>query len=194
MSFMRFIFILVCSVYSGFVVAVDTADFEIQFKDLPFEMAIKKTFGNGSRKIAHFSDPNCTACKELQINALSKIEDATIFLFLYPVLSDKSVPIAKRIWCSNDPYKAWMDYVELDLAPVSNTNCNNPINAVLEFGKANGIYATPTLFFNDGGVVVANLDLDALETVLSEEVSDSETSDFYTNIPGPCGGENMINR
>jgi thiol:disulfide interchange protein DsbC len=35
------------------------------FEQLPFEMAFKKVKGDGSRKIAVFSDPDCPFCKRL---------------------------------------------------------------------------------------------------------------------------------
>src|SRR3989338_2790553 len=40
--------------------------FAIDFNKLPLELAVKKVKGNGKRKMAYFTDPNCTYCKRLE--------------------------------------------------------------------------------------------------------------------------------
>ena len=62
---------------------------KIDFAKLPFENAVKVVKGNGSRKIAVFSDPNCPHCKQLE-STLKSIDNVTVYTFLYPVLSPDS--------------------------------------------------------------------------------------------------------
>ena len=74
---------------------------KIDFASLPLERAVKVVKGNGSRRIAVFSDPNCPYCKQLEAS-LKSIDNVTVYTFLYPVLSDDSTAKAKAIWCSAD--------------------------------------------------------------------------------------------
>ena len=47
------------------------------FEQLPFDLAIKKVKGDGSRKVAVFSDPDCPVGRKLEKD-LDKITDVTI--------------------------------------------------------------------------------------------------------------------
>ncbi|MEP6606837.1 MAG: DsbC family protein, partial [Nitrosospira sp.] len=58
----------------------------ISIDSLPLELAIKAVKGNGKRKLAVFSDPNCGYCKRLE-KELAKVTDITIYTLLYPVLN-----------------------------------------------------------------------------------------------------------
>src|SRR6516164_7643226 len=71
----------------------------IDFASLPFANAVKVVKGNGSRKIAVFSDPNCPYCKQLE-STLKSMDNITVYTFLYPVLSPDSTTKSKSIWCS----------------------------------------------------------------------------------------------
>ncbi|MEM5332285.1 DsbC family protein, partial [Paraburkholderia sp. JHI2823] len=71
------------------------------FAKLPFENAVKVVKGDGKRKMAVFSDPNCTYCHQLE-NTLKSVDNVTVYTFLYPVLSPDSTAKAKQIWCSSD--------------------------------------------------------------------------------------------
>ena len=67
--------------------------------------AVKRVKGNGKRVIYTFEDPNCGYCKELQ-KELVKVNDVTIYTFLWPILSQDSVEKSKAIWCAADRGKA----------------------------------------------------------------------------------------
>ncbi len=81
----------------------------ISIDSLPLDLAIKAVKGNGKRKLAVFSDPNCRYCKRLE-KELAKITDVTIYTLLYPVLNG-SIETATSIWCSPDRLKAWDDFM-----------------------------------------------------------------------------------
>ena len=68
---------------------------------LPLDQAIKIVRGNGSRKIAIFEDPNCGYCKRFERD-LAGVNDITVYVFLYPILSPDSMEKSKAIWCSAD--------------------------------------------------------------------------------------------
>ena len=57
----------------------------VNFSALPFEKAIKSVKGTGERKIAIFSDVDCPFCKKLEKETLSKLDDVTIYTFLFPL-------------------------------------------------------------------------------------------------------------
>ncbi len=74
---------------------------KIDFAKLPFENAVKVVKGNGSRKIAVFSDPNCPYCKQIE-STLKSIDNVTVYTFLYPLLSPDSTAKSKSILYSKD--------------------------------------------------------------------------------------------
>ena len=65
----------------------------VKFDQLPLDLAFRKVQGNGSRKVAYFTDPNCPYCKQFE-PALNKLENVTIYVFLYPVLG--RIPTTSR--------------------------------------------------------------------------------------------------
>ena len=52
---------------------------KIDFASLPFANAIKVVKGNGARKIAVFSDPNCPYCKKLE-TTLQSVDNVTVYV------------------------------------------------------------------------------------------------------------------
>jgi len=122
---------------------------KIAFADLPLESAIKIVRGNGSRKVAIFEDPNCGYCKRFERD-LAGVNDITVYVFLYPILSEGSVVKSKAIWCSPDKGKAWMDVMVRDMAVSGDSTCANPIDKNLAFGQGKRIQGTPTIIFEDG--------------------------------------------
>ena len=137
----------------------------IRFDQLPLNLAFRMVKGNGKRKFAYFTDPNCPYCKRLD-QTLAKVTDVTIYLFLYPILSPDSVEKAKAVWCSKDRGKVYMDWMLNGNAPAASGNCDTPIEKILAFGRQKGISGTPTLFFADGQRVAGAVPADQLEKLL----------------------------
>lgn len=135
----------------------------ISIDSLPLELAIKAVKGNGKRKLAVFSDPNCRYCKRLE-KELAKVTDVTIYTLLYPVLNG-SVDTATAIWCSADRLKAWNDFMLKDAVPTGKT-CETPIETLLQTGQKHGVNGTPTLIFADGSVVPGMITADIVEKKL----------------------------
>ena len=125
---------------------------KIDFASLPLEQAIKVVKGNGSRKMAVFSDPDCPFCKRLEQNELSNITDVTIYTFLMPLdqLHPDAANKAKAIWCSADRVKAWQDWVLNGQLPKKSSNCDAPLEKVAVLARKLGVTSTPTIFFADG--------------------------------------------
>lgn len=123
----------------------------IDFATLPLELAIKEVRGNGSRKIAVFSDPDCPFCKKLEKESFRDLTDVTIYTFLYPLPSHPDAPAKSRaIWCSPDKTKAWQNWMLKGFLPQGGANCTPPLEKIAALAKKVGVDSTPILFFADG--------------------------------------------
>lgn len=118
----------------------------IKFNELPLERAIKHVRGDGKRLLATFEDPNCGYCKRLAKDLL-KLDNVTIYTFLYPILSEDSVRKSKQIWCSADRAKSWNDWMVDGKAPSGRDDCDTAaVGKNQEFGRKLNITGTPTMF------------------------------------------------
>ncbi|HEY3326997.1 MAG TPA: DsbC family protein [Novimethylophilus sp.] len=125
---------------------------KVDFDALPLEQAIKVVRGNGNRKVAVFSDPDCPYCKKLEKQELASLTDVTIYTFLYPLegLHPDAANKSKAIWCAPDRVKAWQDWVLNGQLVKGSAGCNTPLDKVAALGRKLGITSTPTLIFADG--------------------------------------------
>ncbi len=141
----------------------------IKFDELPFKDAFTIVRGNGKRKIAVFEDPNCGYCKRFERD-LQKVDNVTVYMFLYPILGGDSAEKSKAIWCTKEPGKAWQDWMVRDQqAPAAAAGCDAAALARnAEFGRNFKITGTPTLFFSDGARVPGAVDAKQVEKILSE--------------------------
>lgn len=137
--------------------------FALDFKKLPFELAVKKVKGDGSRKLAYFTDPNCGYCKKLE-RELQKVNNVTLYLFLYPIFpgSDEKV---QGVLCSKDKIKAWDDLMLSGIQPAAAT-CATPTAKVQELARRLRLQGTPALIFADGQLVPGFLPASELEKAL----------------------------
>lgn len=138
----------------------------IKFSELPLERAIKQVRGDGKRIMATFEDPNCGYCKRLAKDLL-KLDNVTVYTFLYPILSEDSVRKSKQIWCSSDRAKAWNDWMVEGKAPAGREDCDtSAVTKNQEFGRKLNISGTPTMFFADGERVPGAMPLPRIEQKL----------------------------
>lgn len=139
----------------------------IKFSELPLERAIKQVRGNGKRVMATFEDPNCGYCKRLAKDLL-KLENATVYTFLLPILSEDSLKKSRQIWCSSDRAKAWNDWMVDGKTPAGKEDCDtSAVDKNREFASKLKITGTPTIFFADGERVPGAMPLDRIEQKLS---------------------------
>ena len=138
----------------------------VKFDQLPLDLAFRKVQGKGTRKVAYFADPNCPYCKKIEPD-LAKLENVTIYIFLYPILGPDSREKSKAVWCSKDRVKVWDDWMLNGNAPKDPGKCDTPpIEKILAFGRQKGINGTPTLFFADGKRVAGAIPADQLKKLL----------------------------
>lgn len=138
----------------------------VDFASLPLQLAFKIVRGDGSRPVAIFEDPNCPYCKKLE-REIRTLNNATIYVFLYPILSDDSVTKSNEIWCSKDPAGAWsrlmLDGTQPDKAA---PGCKTPVDDVLALGHELSVTGTPTLVFADGRRAPGMISLDRVEKMM----------------------------
>ena len=141
--------------------------YAIKFDALPLDLAIKNVKGNGKRKLAVFTDPNCPYCKRLE-EEMVNLTDATVYIFVYPILPG-SEEKAKSIWCAPDRLKAWEDHMLRGVEPQSEKACDtSALTKISMQAKKLGINLTPTLVFEDGVIKPGTLTLELLEERLAE--------------------------
>lgn len=144
---------------------------KIDFAKLPFEQAIVKVKGDGSRKLAVFSDPDCPFCKQLE-KELESVSNVTIYTFLLPLteLHPDSLRKAELIWCSKDRAQAWDDLMLKEKEPLAadNKKCETPINAIASLAQKLWITGTPGMVFGNGKLVPGALPSKQIEELLKQ--------------------------
>ena len=141
----------------------------IPFDSLPIKDAFTLVRGNGQRKMAVFEDPNCGYCKRFERD-LQKVDNVTVYLFLYPVLGPDSVKKSHDIWCAKDRAVAWQDWMLRDQpAGAANATCDTAaIGRNVELGRKYKITGTPTLLFVNGARVPGAVDNARVEQALAD--------------------------
>ena len=124
----------------------------ISFDALPFKDSFTIVRGNGKRKLAVFEDPNCGYCKRFERD-LQTVNNVTIHMFLYPILSADSTDKSKNIWCAKDKGKVWQDWMVRDQLPAAASCDTAALTRNVEIGHKHKITGTPTLVFADGSRV-----------------------------------------
>ncbi len=141
----------------------------IRFDQLPLKDAFTIVRGNGKRKMAVFEDPNCGYCKKFERDLLA-VNDVTVYMFLYPILSAESAEKSKGIWCASDKSKAFLDWMVRDTAPAApDAKCDvSAIRRNTELGRKHRITGTPTIFFVDNSRVPGAIAADRVEKFLTQ--------------------------
>jgi thiol:disulfide interchange protein DsbC len=139
----------------------------VDFATLPLESAIKTVKGDGSRKLAVFTDPLCPFCQQLE-QQLQSVTNVTIYSFLYPLenLHPGAKEKAGRIWCAKDPAAAWSAWMLQRVEPPAGTCESNPVNALQALGQKLHVGATPTMFVADGHRASGAVGRERLEQLL----------------------------
>lgn len=137
------------------------------FKALPLKDAIKIVRGDGSRKLAIFSDPDCPYCKQLE-NNIANLTNVTIYLYLFPI--DQLHPQAKAksvgVWCATDQVKAWDGLMRRNEVPTG--QCENPVDRNIALAETMGINGTPTVILPDGSIIPGAPSSAKLEQMLKQ--------------------------
>jgi thiol:disulfide interchange protein DsbC len=138
-----------------------------EFSKLPLNLAIPIVKGDGSRKLALFTDVDCPFCKQIE-KTFESVSDVSIYVFLLPV--DQLHPDARRkseaIWCAADKSAAWKEYWVS--GRLVDAQCSTPLPAIATLAEQLGINGTPTLIrASDGVILPGALQREQLESWLS---------------------------
>ncbi|MGH8736248.1 MAG: DsbC family protein [Burkholderiales bacterium] len=147
----------------------------ISFDSLPLQDAVKIRRGSGRRVLAMFSDPYCPACQQFE-KELARVDDITIYVFMYPVIHPELAEQSKAIWCSPDRSKAWLDLALRGKRPSANADCANPLERNLVLGHRLGVNSTPTLFLANGERLRGGLSSPQLATTLDDVYRDMKAA------------------
>lgn len=157
----------------------------IKFDTLPFDQAIKMVKGDGSRKLAIFTDPDCPFCKKLE-EELKSVNNVTVYVFLFPLkIHPQAERRSKAIWCSADRAQAWTQWV-LEQKEPEGSCADDPISSTLALGQKLNVSGTPTLYFEDGKRAVGAIPAATLETTMTAAKASASTgcSDPATQSAG----------
>ncbi|MCW5322472.1 DsbC family protein [Verminephrobacter aporrectodeae subsp. tuberculatae] len=147
----------------------------VDFSELPLKDALTIVRGDGKRRVAVFEDPNCGYCKVFERD-MQRVDNVTVHLFLYPILSPDSAEKSRNIWCAKDQAGAWTDQMLRD-KPATAANCDtSALQRNLAFGKKYKIMGTPTLIFANGTRVSHAIGTQEVEKRLAEAGSKSATA------------------
>ena len=130
------------------------------------DLAVKRVKGNGKRVLYSFEDPNCGYCKELQ-KELAKINNVTIYTFLWPILSNDSIEKSKAIWCAKDRGKAWEEAMIKGTVTAGKRDCDTPFEKNAQLAQRFGIRGTPGLYMGNGQQIGGYVAADKIEAALA---------------------------
>lgn len=139
----------------------------VKFDALPFKDAFTMVLGNGKRKLAVFEDPNCGYCKRFERD-LEKVDNVTVYVFLYPILGADSVEKSKNIWCAKDKAKTWQDWMVRNQTPKAASCDTGAVERNVALGAKYKITGTPTLIFADGSRVPGAIAASQIEKHLTD--------------------------
>ena len=146
-------------------VAVERAKLAAELLPQSTELAIKRVRGTGKRVLYTFEDPNCGYCRKFQ-QELAKVDNITIYTFLWPILSPDSVEKSKAVWCAKDRAKAWDDIMNAGAVPKNDRSCPNPLAKNSELAQRFGVTGTPAVYLADGRQIGGYMAAEKLEEAL----------------------------
>lgn len=137
---------------------------KVDWSSLPLEKAIK--VGNGKRKLAVFTDPDCPFCRRLE-TTLASISDTTVYVFMMPLagLHPDAPAKSESVWCAKDRAKAWTDLMLKGVEPAAK-KCANPVAEIVELGEKLGARGTPFLINERGQTLPGAADKARLEAFI----------------------------
>ena len=116
---------------------------------LPVRYAVKTVYGQGTRTLYTFEDPNCGYCRQLH-RTLKDIGDLTVHTFIVTFLGEDSVDKAHAVWCAKDRAATWDRVMMKQSIPAAPAGCKAPVGEVKKLIGLLGIQLTPTVFYADG--------------------------------------------
>ena len=145
---------------------------KVDFSKIPLDLAVKQVIGDGSRKIAVFTDPDCPYCKMFEKQVVPLLKNVTVYSFLFPLpIHPNAANDSKKIWCSKDRTATFAAWMGKDVALPSNTSCDtSALDKVMKIGTdLIGVDGTPTIILENGQIIPGMLPADQLNAKLDEQ-------------------------
>ena len=99
---------------------------------------------------------------------LTKVNDVTIYTFLWPILSQDSVDKSKAIWCAKDRAKAWEDTMQKGAALTGKRDCDTTaLEKNGQLAQRFGIRGTPGVYLVNGQQLGGFVPADKIEAALA---------------------------
>lgn len=141
---------------------------QVDFSSLPLDKAIKWSKGEGTHKIVTFEDPNCTYCRRLY-KELQALPDVTVYTFMLPILSADSRKKVTNIWCSENKYETWNNWMANSKTPPSVEKCEEPTTEILALSRKLKVRGTPVILFENGERFNGFVPGDMIKKTLAEQ-------------------------
>ncbi len=144
---------------------------KVDFSKLPLDLAIKQVNGDGSRKIAVFTDPDCPYCKMFEKQIVPTLKDVTVYSFMFPLpIHPNAASDAKKIWCAKDRAAVWAGWMQKDTPLPTDVSCDTSgLDKVMDIGKnVVQVEGTPTIILEDGELIPGMLPADQLNAKLDQ--------------------------
>lgn len=168
----RHALLLVAVLLAGCSVALPQS---VNFSDLPKDLAIVRSEGNGKRVFAVFEDPFCPACKYFE-SQLDSLTDYTLYIYTYPILGRRSVETSTAVWCSSDPLSAWEKAVNNRTPLPADSKCLDKVGRILEAGLRFQINSTPSLIFENSTAIAGAVPAKYLSAMLNKAAGGTSTT------------------
>lgn len=144
------------------------------FKSLPFNTAIKIQYGKGTRSVAIFTDPDCPFCKATDKEIHTKLanSDLTVYYFMNPLVipGHEQAPLeARKIYCSPDKSKAWLNWMLNGQLPNNDGSCSTPLDLHKKIAMEVNFLSTPTLVFDNGYIFRGGMTADQIKEILAKK-------------------------
>lgn len=139
---------------------------------LPLDKAVK--LGNGKNIVIEFTDPDCPYCRKAD-DFLSKREDVTRYVFLFPLKNLHPLAANKSAWILSQPDKAaalreiFNGTYDKKTVPGFDITAMTTVEHNLKLGAELGITGTPVLIVN--GSIVRGADVNKLKLLLESSKS-----------------------
>lgn len=161
-----------CWVGSVCAAAPADAAFDMPYfnwQSLQLSDAIMEIRGNGSRKIAVFTDPDCGYCRKYE-QTLAQADNLTIYRFLTPI-SESGTRKSVQIWCSSADNRVRLQVLQAVMRgepmALPKGDCPNPVQSNVRFAKSQDIYFTPSTVNRDGRIAKGYLPFENFQRWLS---------------------------
>ncbi|RTL02804.1 MAG: DsbC family protein [Proteobacteria bacterium] len=144
---------------------------KVDFSKLPLDLAVKQVVGDGSRKIAVFTDPDCPYCKMFEKQVVPQLNNVTVYSFMFPLpIHPDAATHAKQIWCSKDRAATWAAWMQKDTPLPTDTSCDTSgLDQIMKVGtELVQVDGTPTIIFENGQIAPGMLPAEQLNAKLDE--------------------------